>query len=228
MTTALKKDSPVPVSVGPSPTVQLEPPRVRYFRCKCGLRMHNRTLAEIADHRATHGLSGLPPGAVTSPLVARPKKKPKIRGFSPQSIAKTPKSKPLKGKKKWKRQIQELQRKIEDQAQALAKVRRVIPSTPPRKPHPFYDSDVWRDLRYSILRRDGRVCVLCRATSGEMHVDHIKPRSKYPHLELDPNNLQVLCRDCNLGKSNIDETDWRPVTMGSKANGSTGVDDAES
>lgn len=42
-----------------------------------------------------------------------------------------------------------------------------------------------------------------------MHVDHIKPRSKYPHLAYDVNNLQVLCQDCNFGKSNHDETDWR-------------------
>lgn len=41
-------------------------------------------------------------------------------------------------------------------------------------------------------------------------MDHIKPRSKYPHLELVFNNLQILCKNCNQGKSNIDETDWRP------------------
>jgi hypothetical protein len=42
-----------------------------------------------------------------------------------------------------------------------------------------------------------------------MHVDHIKPRSKYPDLELSRQNLQVLCEDCNLGKSNKYEDDWR-------------------
>lgn len=44
-----------------------------------------------------------------------------------------------------------------------------------------------------------------------MHVDHIKPRSKYPALELVLSNLQVLCEDCNLGKLAHDETDWRPL-----------------
>jgi len=43
-----------------------------------------------------------------------------------------------------------------------------------------------------------------------MHVDHIRPRSKSPSLELDPDNLQVLCKACNLGKSNLDDTDFRP------------------
>jgi hypothetical protein len=47
------------------------------------------------------------------------------------------------------------------------------------------------------------------AVSVQIHVDHIKPRSSYPELELDIKNLQVLCRDCNLGKSNTCETDLR-------------------
>lgn len=44
-----------------------------------------------------------------------------------------------------------------------------------------------------------------------MHVDHIKPRSKYPELELEFTNLQILCADCNLGKRNHDSIDWRGV-----------------
>ena len=43
-----------------------------------------------------------------------------------------------------------------------------------------------------------------------MNVDHIKPRKKYPELALDKSNLQVLCEECNHGKGNWDETDWRP------------------
>ncbi len=42
-----------------------------------------------------------------------------------------------------------------------------------------------------------------------LHVDHIKPRSKYPDLALDINNLQILCESCNLGKGAWDETDFR-------------------
>lgn len=41
-------------------------------------------------------------------------------------------------------------------------------------------------------------------------VDHIKPISKHWHLRLDPDNLQVLCNDCNKGKGAWDETDYRP------------------
>lgn len=73
----------------------------------------------------------------------------------------------------------------------------------------FYSSRQWRELRYEILRAHNGQCMLCGTYQGSMHVDHIKPRSKYPHLALDPNNLQVLCAECNLGKSNVYEDDFR-------------------
>lgn len=82
----------------------------------------------------------------------------------------------------------------------------------------FYESRRWQELRYEALRRNGRVCVLCKAMNIELHVDHIRPRSKYPDLELDISNLQVLCRPCNLGKSNKDETDWREVNKNTYVN----------
>lgn len=72
----------------------------------------------------------------------------------------------------------------------------------------FYDTKAWLRIRYNILRILGNNCLCCQAP-GSNHVDHIKPRSKYPELELDPRNLQVLCHDCNKGKSDEDETDFR-------------------
>lgn len=76
----------------------------------------------------------------------------------------------------------------------------------------FYFSWEWRELRYKILLKFGAVCMVCGATKADdvICVDHIKPRSKYPELELDEDNLQVLCGTCNQGKSNKDETDHRP------------------
>lgn len=79
-------------------------------------------------------------------------------------------------------------------------------------PHPFYDDPRWRDLRYFVLRRDGARCVVCGRSAKDgvvIQVDHIKPRSTHPALQWDPNNLQVMCKDCNLGKSNRDTIDWR-------------------
>ncbi len=76
----------------------------------------------------------------------------------------------------------------------------------------FYSSREWLELRHgALLKAKGR-CALCGSSAAEgivLHVDHIKPRSLYPWLALKDNNLQVLCHDCNLGKSNLDETDWR-------------------
>jgi len=71
----------------------------------------------------------------------------------------------------------------------------------------------WRLLRYEALKRSGGKCECCGATpdtSGQpLHVDHIKPKSVYPHLQYELSNLQVLCADCNVGKGNWDETNWR-------------------
>lgn len=76
----------------------------------------------------------------------------------------------------------------------------------------FYSSNKWRELRYIALQQSEGTCTLCgaRASDGvQLHVDHIKPRSTYPELQYDLDNLQILCEDCNLGKSNYDDTDWR-------------------
>lgn len=73
----------------------------------------------------------------------------------------------------------------------------------------FYASKEWRILRMQVILKYGRVCMCCGADKKKIHVDHIKPRSKYPALELDFNNLQILCEDCNMGKGAWDETDWR-------------------
>lgn len=76
----------------------------------------------------------------------------------------------------------------------------------------FYQSPEWRKVRYSALLKSDGKCCLCGASKKNgkvLHVDHIKPRSRYPHLQFELSNLQVLCEDCNLGKSNLDCTDWR-------------------
>ncbi len=80
----------------------------------------------------------------------------------------------------------------------------------------FYSSREWLELRYRVLRVYQAKCMCCGRTPHEhgivVNVDHIKPRSKYPELELDFYNMQVLCRACNCGKSNIDNTNWKMLT----------------
>ena len=59
--------------------------------------------------------------------------------------------------------------------------------------------------RYVILKRD-KICQLCGNTKDDapLEVDHILPRSKGGSNDL--TNLQTLCRPCNQGKSNSDDT----------------------
>jgi hypothetical protein len=79
----------------------------------------------------------------------------------------------------------------------------------------FYNTPEWRKLRFEILSRYGAKCFMCGAKppSVTIHVDHIKPISKYPELKLEPSNLQLLCESCNLGKSNYSEEDLRTNGM---------------
>lgn len=80
-----------------------------------------------------------------------------------------------------------------------------------KKKEGFYQTREWFDVRYQALIKHGRQCQCCGAKppNVRLHVDHIKPRSRYPELELCLDNLQILCEACNLGKSNKDQSDFR-------------------
>lgn len=72
----------------------------------------------------------------------------------------------------------------------------------------FYQTFEWLRLRQEVINMYGAKCMKCGATN-DIAVDHINPRSKYPELELDINNMQVLCRSCNSSKSNRIIIDYR-------------------
>lgn len=70
----------------------------------------------------------------------------------------------------------------------------------------------WRKARMVALKYYGPKCQCCGATpkhGAVINVDHIKPRRLFPELALDIDNLQILCHECNHGKGNWDQTDWR-------------------
>ncbi len=71
----------------------------------------------------------------------------------------------------------------------------------------FIRAGVW----WSVLAKDNWTCCSCGRSSREegitLEVDHIIPRSKGGTDDLD--NLQTLCKKCNIGKSNKDDTDLR-------------------
>lgn len=76
----------------------------------------------------------------------------------------------------------------------------------------FLNTYQWRRIRMVALKTYGAKCQCCGATPANgavMNVDHIKPRKLFPELALDIQNLQVLCHECNHGKGNWDQTDWR-------------------
>lgn len=78
----------------------------------------------------------------------------------------------------------------------------------------FLKSFEWRSIRMMALKQHSAKCQCCGATPATgavINVDHIKPRKLFPELALSIDNLQVLCHDCNHGKGNWDQTDWRAV-----------------
>ena len=48
--------------------------------------------------------------------------------------------------------------------------------------------------------RDGSICMICSDKTKNLHIDHIIPKSKFPSSH--PWNLQSLCANCNIEKSN--------------------------
>lgn len=75
------------------------------------------------------------------------------------------------------------------------------------------NSKRWKDLRLSIIKRDGGMCNRCWVELNiiekrNLQVHHIKPRSKYPELMYDPDNLITVCKTCNLALGTKGYLDW--------------------
>ena len=121
---------------------------------------------------------------------------------------------PNHGKKKLSKKERKLQKRLKRQLKQkpIPVQKRIIKYNNDVNSTEFLSSYEWRRVRMIALKRDGAICACCgasRKTGAVMNVDHIKPRRTHPHLALDPNNLQVLCNDCNHGKGSWDDTDWR-------------------
>lgn len=67
--------------------------------------------------------------------------------------------------------------------------------------------DINNRLRFLVLSRDNFTCCACGASPAkdggvtQLHIDHIIPWSRGGETVIE--NLQTLCSDCNLGKSNL-------------------------
>lgn len=65
-------------------------------------------------------------------------------------------------------------------------------------------TNIPRGMRHEVFKRDNYTCVECGASKDDgatLHVDHKVPVSKGGTDEL--SNLQTLCSDCNLNKSDV-------------------------
>lgn len=73
----------------------------------------------------------------------------------------------------------------------------------------FYLKDEWLSLKRKVHKLYKCGCMKCGITGVETHVDHIFPRSTHPEFELSIHNLQILCKKCNMDKSNKNTIDYR-------------------
>lgn len=75
------------------------------------------------------------------------------------------------------------------------------------------DRTRWERLRTEVFKRYGRRCMRCGSTSGEMHVDHVKPWRDFPELRYNADNLQILYHACHewKGRTDSENTDFRPT-----------------
>lgn len=69
----------------------------------------------------------------------------------------------------------------------------------------------YRDYRDYVRSDSGYRCVYCdihenelnrdsRTRNDKMTLDHFRPKSLFPHLEINPHNLVLACQDCNHNK----------------------------
>ena len=70
----------------------------------------------------------------------------------------------------------------------MAKSKRVSPNR-----------NIPQDVKNAVWKRDGRQCVMC-GSNKDLQYDHIIPLSLGGGNQVE--NIQLLCKDCNLTKSN--------------------------
>ena len=77
------------------------------------------------------------------------------------------------------------------------------------RPRPGERTSWPRGLREALSRRQGGVCMYCRTRLNRVpnHIDHKIPVNQGGTN--DPANLQLLCRGCNLRKSDRSDTEFR-------------------
>lgn len=88
-------------------------------------------------------------------------------------------------------------RKVEKKKFTLAKVSTAAKRKPSRR-QIHYTAKEWQPIRKQVFDRDGKICHICGGPAT--HIDHLLPKSKYPELALNLDNLKPACRNCNFEK----------------------------
>lgn len=103
-----------------------------------------------------------------------------------------------------KKELQEVKKQLFELTQKTKQSFKEYPKYTKGMGNEFYRTREWRSIRWDVISRSNGKCSVCGKSNKEhgiiIHVDHVKPRSKFPELELDKNNLQILCEECNIGK----------------------------
>lgn len=81
-----------------------------------------------------------------------------------------------------------------------------LPASKQMRPSPRFPS---LRLKFLVMRRDRFACCHCGKSPSQnpgiqLHIDHIVPSSKGGTTILD--NLQTLCQSCNIGKSDLNNS----------------------
>jgi len=64
-------------------------------------------------------------------------------------------------------------------------------------------------IREHYMKAQNYRCAYCRIDKKEAHgmvwdVEHILPKSLYPAFLFEPNNLSLVCKDCNTAKGDVE------------------------
>lgn len=80
----------------------------------------------------------------------------------------------------------------------------------------FYKSKAWQDCRAAYVKRVGGLCERCLARGMYVpgvivhHKMHITPNNiNDPAVTLNPDNLELLCRDCHGNEHRGFERRWK-------------------
>jgi hypothetical protein len=72
-----------------------------------------------------------------------------------------------------------------------------------RKTNPnIIQTKKYKEFRQKILERDNHKCQEC-GSSYRLQVHHLKPKSKYPELIMEPSNCITLCITCHSKTDNF-------------------------